>query len=235
MRKSESQPDALTEGTPAKAELPKVLVVDDDPFMLKLIGLQLRRFATVSVQHNPVTALTELEDDLPDVVILDVIMPQMNGVELAQAIRDRHADTGLICITACLEEDVVVDALRAGIDDFLRKPFEPSEIVRVVRRVFETAKRRRDAARARQLEAVLATVVSVSHEVLNPMTGLLGELDLLIETEDLEEETADALCRARNAGHRIVQFVHRLQRIADVRFTTYLGDERMLDLESRDE
>ena len=107
----------------------KVLVVDDDAHIRELVGIFLEREGLhVFEAANGREALTKLEKVRADLVILDVMMPEMDGWELCRRLR-QSGDLPLLILTAKGETNDKVKGFQLGSDDYLVKPFEPAEMV----------------------------------------------------------------------------------------------------------
>lgn len=107
----------------------KVLVADDDPNVCEIIRLYFSKQQMELVVANDGKAALELiEKELPDVIILDVMMPHMDGLEACREIRKKW-DTPIIMLTAKDEEIDRVLGLELGADDYVTKPFSPRELV----------------------------------------------------------------------------------------------------------
>jgi DNA-binding response OmpR family regulator len=121
-----------------------VLVVDDEPSIAAIAGDYLRHagFDVVTV-GNGVDALTVARTRRPDLIVLDIGLPRMNGLDVARALR-REGDVPIIMLTARIEESDRLTGLELGADDYMTKPFSPRELVARVRSVL----RRVDAAGA---------------------------------------------------------------------------------------
>jgi DNA-binding response OmpR family regulator len=103
----------------------KILLVDDDPDLLAVIGFALQQAGFLVVKANDgIAALEAFQREQPDLAVLDVNMPRMGGFELAQKLRER-SQIPLIMLTVRNEEEDVVRALSLGADDYLSKPFSP--------------------------------------------------------------------------------------------------------------
>lgn len=103
----------------------KILLVDDDPDLLAVTGFALQQAGFLVVKAGDgVEALTAFQREQPDLAVLDINMPRMNGFELAKQLRERSR-IPLIMLTARSEEEDVVKALSIGADDYLSKPFSP--------------------------------------------------------------------------------------------------------------
>lgn len=107
----------------------RILVIDDDKKLNRLLGDYLSPFGfEVLAAVNPEEGLRCLKSHAPDLIILDVMLPDMNGFELCKIIRENHS-VPIIMLTARGEVTDRVVGLELGADDYLAKPFEPRELV----------------------------------------------------------------------------------------------------------
>ena len=118
-----------------------VLVVDDDPFIRKLIATTLEDVSSFDIHEAPdgIEAMAVARRELPTLVFLDVYMPQLNGIEACRQIRSDDATSGatIVMLTAAHGEGVEREAEEAGADLFLTKPFSPLDLLRLVDRLGE--------------------------------------------------------------------------------------------------
>jgi len=113
----------------------RILVVDDEPRMIHFIRLNLEHDGFEVVETTSGTkALDRLRDQLPDLILLDVMMPDLDGFETLRLIRE-ISTVPVIMLTAKGEEDDRVRGLELGADDYVTKPFSPRELVSRVRAV----------------------------------------------------------------------------------------------------
>ena len=113
----------------------RILVVDDEPRMVRFIRLNLEHDGfQVSEAANGTQALERLRNDLPDLVLLDVMLPDMDGFEVLGMMRE-FSSVPVIMVTAKGEEDERVRGLELGADDYVTKPFSPRELVSRIRAV----------------------------------------------------------------------------------------------------
>jgi DNA-binding response OmpR family regulator len=116
----------------------RVLVVDDDPVILKLlqVNFEMEGF-TVRTAADGAEALAAATAEPPDLVISDVMMPRMNGLELVSALEadDRTRHIPVVLLSARAQAGDVSDGLGVGADDYVTKPFEPLELVERVNRL----------------------------------------------------------------------------------------------------
>lgn len=107
----------------------KALVVDDDRVLADLVAFALRREGFDVIQaHDGEAALRRWAEEQPDLLILDVNLPKLDGFAVCRAIRTQ-ADTPIILLTVRGDEDDVVRGLELGADDYIAKPFSPRQLV----------------------------------------------------------------------------------------------------------
>lgn len=121
-----------------------ILIVEDDPNIRKLVRVNLvKRGYTVSEAEDSHQAMANFQKEIVDLVLLDLVIPGLSGVDVCAWIRAR-SDVPIIILSARLEEDLKVAALDAGADDYVTKPFGQEELLARVRaflrRSYVTAK-----------------------------------------------------------------------------------------------
>jgi DNA-binding response OmpR family regulator len=108
---------------------PKILLVDDAPMMTRFLTLFLGEKFDVSTASNAKEALDRLKTGYrPDLIVTDLDMPEMSGLALIRKIRQIDASIPLIVISGMKESRYRLDALEAGADDYMTKPFHPAEL-----------------------------------------------------------------------------------------------------------
>jgi two-component system response regulator MprA len=114
--------------------VPTVLIVDDDQKLLKMLRRTLIYEGLEAVTAtNGLEALTKVRTHQPDVIILDWMMPEMDGIEVVQRLRSEDNQTMVLMLTARDAIEHRVEGLESGADDYLVKPFAPAELVARVR------------------------------------------------------------------------------------------------------
>lgn len=118
-----------------------ILVVEDEPSIAEVVGLYLQRAGyLVQTASDGKMAMAVLENGIPDLVILDLMLPEIDGLSLTRWLRDR-SDVPIIMLTARREEIDRIAGLEMGADDYVVKPFSPQELVSRVRAVMRRIKR----------------------------------------------------------------------------------------------
>ena len=120
----------------------KILVVDDDPSVRALVRdvLEVEGYA-VELAEDGFAALRKIEQERPDCVVLDVMMPGMDGHAVLERIRAAEGGPALpvVMLTAAADDTQAWQAWQGGVDYFLAKPFDPSELLRYLDYLFEGA------------------------------------------------------------------------------------------------
>jgi DNA-binding response OmpR family regulator len=107
----------------------KILVVDDDRVLADVVAFAFRREGFDVIQaYDGLSALQRWAEDNPDLVVLDVNLPKMDGFTVCQRIR-KEAETPIIMLTVRSEDDDIVHGLDLGADDYMSKPFSPRQLV----------------------------------------------------------------------------------------------------------
>jgi DNA-binding response OmpR family regulator len=110
---------------------PVILAADDDDDILQLVAFRLERSGyTVLQAHDGEEALALAREHKPDLAVLDVMMPKLDGYELTRRLRadEGTRDMPIIMLTARAQDSDVEEGFEAGADDYLRKPFSPQEL-----------------------------------------------------------------------------------------------------------
>jgi len=116
-----------------------ILVVDDEPEIVRLVRSYLEQDGyRVVTAYNGEEALYTARHEKPDLVVLDVLMPKMDGLEFTRRVR-REQDVPIIMLTARADETDRIVGLEIGADDYVTKPFSPREVVARVRAVLRRA------------------------------------------------------------------------------------------------
>lgn len=122
--------------------MPRILVVDDDKQIVRLVQSYLERAGfQVLTAHDGETALHTIRRERPDLVVLDLMLPDRDGWEITRLVRqdERLAGLPIIMLTARVEDTDKIVGLEVGADDYITKPFNPQEVVARVRAVLRRA------------------------------------------------------------------------------------------------
>ena len=115
----------------------KILVAEDEPMLLKTIELKLKKEGyEVITTHDGREAVAKIEEMDPDMVITDIMMPYVSGLEIVALVRKRtDKKIPIIMLSAMEQEKVVMEAFELGADDYITKPFSLNELAMRVKRL----------------------------------------------------------------------------------------------------
>ena len=197
----------------------RILVVDDEPRIRDLVGTYLRNEGfTVDEAADGEDALASLRDARPDLVVLDLRLPGIDGFDVLREIR-KTSSTYVIVLTARAEEVDKLVGLELGADDYVTKPFSPRELVARVRAVLRRGRSADDADIDPSMRFDGLTIDVERHEVT--VDGSLVELT------SLEFELLAALAQAPGRVFTRGQLIER------VWGWDFYGDERLVDVHVR--
>jgi len=190
-----------------------VLIVDDEKRLVSLVESYLTQEGyRVATAYNGREALAVAEKEKPDLIILDIMMPEMNGYDFMREHRSQH-DTPIIMLTAKVEDDDKIIGLELGADDYVVKPFKPRELMARVRNVLRRAGK--SSPIAKTLKVADIVLYRDSREVL------VGERSI-----DLTPSEFDLLAALMSTPGRVFSRLDLLDVIQGVR---YEGYERTID------
>ena len=187
--------DAGVQRAPMNA--PEVLIAEDNPDMRELLSLIVGREFRVRVTSNGREALEALRESAPDLVLSDVMMPEMSGIDLCKAIKEDIETQGIpvVLVTSKAEREMKIEGLERGADDYVTKPFHPRELLARVRSLVRvralqkiladrneilerTLKELKQAevqlVQSERLAAVGELAAGIAHEVNNPVNFALN-------------------------------------------------------------
>lgn len=124
--------------------LPRILAVDDEPTIVRLVEVALSNQGyKVSTASSGAEALEKAKAELPDLVLLDIMMPGMDGHEVQRRLREdpATADIPVVFLTAVGDVDVQLEGLEQGAIDFITKPFDPLDLRARVRELLDPSAR----------------------------------------------------------------------------------------------
>ena len=115
----------------------KVLIVDDAAFMRMMIKdiLQKNGFEVIGEASNGIEAVNLYKKERPDVVTMDITMPDMDGIEAVKEIRAFDLSAKVIMCSAMGQQSMVMDAIKSGAKDFIVKPFQADRVLEAIRKV----------------------------------------------------------------------------------------------------
>ncbi|MGI0480828.1 response regulator [Geminocystis sp. CENA526] len=208
-------------------KVPCILVVDDEPDNFDVIETFLSSADYyLHYASNGYDAIASLEDVHPDLILLDVMMPELDGIEVCRQIKNRMKWKAIpiIMVTALNSKEDLANCLESGADDFIGKPVNSVELKARVKSMlrmkiqydqiseFSILQRNTINTLAKNMDELTGNIaVSLSHELNTPLNGIVGILDILKNNlADFDDnEISDLLGEAQHSAYRLVNLTKR--------------------------
>jgi signal transduction histidine kinase len=232
---SVEHPSSVQARAPAvSAERGAILVVDDDETNREVLARRLARegYASVVTAANGRQALDLLHERHFDLVLLDILMPELNGYEVLEHLKsdERLRDVPVIMISALSEMDSVIHCIEAGAEDFLPKPFNPTLLRARIGASLEKKRLRDqiiaeqdDLRKAKEAAEVASRyksefLANTSHELRTPLNAIIGVTELLLEVaRDLKrEDEIEPLERVIRAARHLLALINDILDLAKI-------------------
>lgn len=204
----------------------KVLVAEDEESIREFIVINLTRSGyDVEQAENGAVALDLFSKDEAsfDVAILDIMMPEVDGLTVCKELRKRSSDLGIIMLSAKTQEMDKVTGLLVGADDYVTKPFSPSELMARVDAVY----RRVEMTRGFRKADASLDVITLDEFELNLRNRTLSKAGKLIELTQVEFQIIEYFFKNSNAA------LSRTNILKQVWGENYYGDEKIVDVNIR--
>ena len=199
---------------------PSVLVVDDQPINVQLLKRKLEREGIrITAAYTGLEALEFVQKEKPDLILLDVMMPDMDGIEVCQRLQANEETRGIpvIFITARTNKESKLEGLNVGAVDYITKPIDLDEtlarvqtqlrFVQINRQVVELTRRLEESRKAATIGAVTQ---GIAHNLNNLLGVVIGYLDLVKAYYDKPEQVRKNVQHVEDAVGRIVSIIKQL-------------------------
>lgn len=167
----------------------------------------------------------------PSLILLDVDLPGINGFGVCSAVRsqDQGDKPLIVMVTANNDVPSKLMGFQVGADDYLVKPVDSEELFTRVTKLLDVREAQVRAIQQRRRDALNEIVATICHELNNPLTSVLGYLEMALQHDDAPKAMSDALSDCRKDLQRVIDVVERLRRVED-RVVPYIGETTMIAL-----
>lgn len=167
----------------------KILIVDDNLEFAKTIARNLEKEGfRVFIAPDGSTAIQEVSSESPELVLLDLKLPDISGMDVLKRIKAINEDTAIVIITAYGGEQVAVDFMKAGVIDFLSKPFTFEDLLTAVKNAFKIHDAQVDDKRYERFPHLEKFFPFLAHEIRNPLHAIGGALAIIQRRSDSKDE-----------------------------------------------
>ncbi|MCP4605505.1 MAG: hybrid sensor histidine kinase/response regulator [Proteobacteria bacterium] len=200
----------------------RILAVDDNEIGIRTITRIFSSKYSLEAAMSGEEALKLIPNFRPDLILLDIMMPGMDGYEICRRIRtnERFNFIKIVLVSGKGELEERLKGYEAGADDYVTKPFDNEELLAKVR-VFLRLKR---AEEVDQIKSDLITLFS--HETKTPLSGVIGIADVLREDDTLSDEARKGAEIIYKSGHQLLEFVRKTSLFCELKSGTKLNISR---------
>ncbi len=220
-----------------------ILVIDDSPADVEIVRRLLEQIDSWEIHflafHDGQKGRAEAVKGKADLILLDYTLGSETGLEVLHAIQEDGCFLPVIMLTGHGSEEIAVEAMKAGVSDYLVKGRITSESLRLVisnalqkfkmqQEIEEQRKALLDAERQR---VMMESVGAACHHFAQPLTTMLGSLEVLAEADDIEEsEKRNMLQQCLKAAEMMRMILNKFQQVREYRTRPYLPDTKILDI-----
>lgn len=196
------------------------MIVDDDQISSRILGERLKkRGFEISTVASGKECLDSLLNDTPDLIMLDIVMPEMDGLEVLYAIRSVYSSIDIPVIMATAKSDVagVVEALQIGANDYMEKPINIDIAEARIFAQINAVRNYRDAIVKKEVESINTMIATYNHEINNPLTIAYGLL-----RKAKKEQSTEYFDKIGDSLQRVAKIVREIEKLTDKNETVNL-------------
>ncbi|MCL2210235.1 MAG: response regulator [Treponema sp.] len=197
-----------------------IYVVDDSTMNLNIAKSVLEEHYQVFALSSAMKMFASLEKIVPDLILLDIVMPEMDGFEALKLLKTKHADIPVIFLTSSTDAAVEARGFQMGVIDFITKPFSAPVLVNRIKKhlertqqlqenkklLLEIEQKRREADNANKAKSSFLS--RMSHEIRTPMNAILGIAEIQLQEESLELKIREAFERIYASGDLLLGIIN---------------------------
>jgi two-component system, sensor histidine kinase and response regulator len=220
----------------------RILVIDDLPENVFLLQDRLESEGyEILTAYDGKTGINKAISELPDLILLDVMMPEMNGIEVCKTLVSNPSTVNIpiILVTAKAGAEDTKEGLEAGAFDYIKKPFNKIELLARVNSALKLSEAQKKYLEAEQRNTFSATVVTANHKIKQPLTLMSLSSAALKREINKDVISKEAILKRINyidtAIKEISDVLNQLNTIKRPVFSDYVKDIKMIDFEEDSE
>jgi two-component system cell cycle response regulator len=220
----------------------KILVVDDLPENVFMLQDRLEHEGyEVLTAYDGKTGLQNAREFLPDLILLDVMMPEMSGIEVCKVLAGEPETSyiPIILVTAKAGAEDIKEGLEAGAYDYIKKPFNRIELLARVHSALKLSEAHKKLIESEKSNTYAATVVTTNHKIKQPLT--LMSLSSAAIKRELKKDVVPREAILRRIAYidtaikEITDVLNQLNTVKNITFSDYTKDIKMVDVEKKEE
>ena len=212
-----------------------ILIVDDSPVSSMVVSMILKKhsdYRTVRVWDGP-ACIKKAKEVKPDLILLDIQMPGMNGIEVCKVLKKdkKTHDIPVIFVTASTDNETLKEAFEAGGTDYVRKPVNKIELLARIKSVLLQKKLEKKLLEEEKLSGVLEMAGAVCHELNQPMQVVSGYSELLLMDMEKDNSAYPYIKMIKEQTDEMGSITRKLMRITKYETQDYIEGNRIIDID----
>ena len=212
----------------------KILIVDDAPWETQILGKALiNDYQVLTADDGAMAIELASSDDPPDLILLDIMMPEMDGYEVCRYLKsnEKTRDIPIIFISAKDAEQDETDGLKLGAVDYITKPISMAIVQARVNTHLRVKKAEEEKVKRGKLQGVLEMAGAAAHEFSQPLQVIVGNLDLLLMKAEKDNPDREIIDNIKQASSQLQKVVHKIQKITKYETETYVKGVKIVDID----
>ena len=211
-----------------------ILVVDDSPVSSMLVCMMLKKnsdYRTARVWDG-LECIKKTKEVKPDLILLDIQMPGMNGIEVCKVFKkdERTCDIPVIFVTASTDDDTLRQAFDAGGTDYVRKPVNKIELLARIKSALVHRKMEKKLLEEERLRGVLEMAGGICHDLNQPMQVVSGYSELLFMDMEKDNSAYPYIKMIKEQTDEMGSITQKLMRITKYETRDYIEGSRIIDI-----
>ena len=171
-----------------------------------------------------------------DLVITDINMPEMDGLELVKKIKDRDPDQYIAVTSSTEDSEVLIDFINEGIDLFILKPLDLDKIQHYLYKACKRISKDRELERLKEKRVYDSVVVTANHEINQHLGTIIGNIQLCYSLSDkcINDENKKYLDKIKNSAQGISKILTKMSQVSSIEFVEYATSSEMVDIHKED-
>ena len=219
-------------------QIDTILIVDDNPVNNKLIKviLEAAGYKTCCAK-NGLECLDKVNEYLPDLILLDIDMPVMNGIDACKYLKKQPEAEGIpvIFVTANLDDNILKEAFNSGGTDYVRKPVNQIELLARIKTTLDSRKFHRERLEKEKLAGVIEMAGAICHEINQPLQSIYAYCETVTLDGQMEKQVYDYFSSIYEQIKRIAEITKKVSRIKKYESRDYLPGRKIVDIEKASE
>jgi len=212
-----------------------ILIVDDSPVSSMLVSLILKKhsdYCTVRVWDG-LACIKKAKEVKPDLILLDIQMPEMNGIEVCKVLKEDEQthDIPVIFVTASTDNETLEEAFESGGNDYVRKPVNKKELLARIKSVLLHRKMEKKLLEEERLRGVLEMAGGICHELNQPMQVVSGYSELLLMDMEKDNSAYPYIKMIKEQIYEMGSITRKLMRITKYETQNYIEGSRIIDID----